>query len=102
MKEQPDDDAVDGPALAASSVDSRPPRPVGRREDGRQVSRPSRGLTAPAGSGSPASRTRNRAAVTAIEALEELTDTPAEMGLPDVVDRLVPAAAADCRGARRV
>ena len=32
---------VASPALAASSVDSRPPRPVGRREDGRQVSRTS-------------------------------------------------------------
>ena len=49
------------------------------------------GLTAPAGSGSPASRTRNRAAATALEELEELTDTPAEVGLPDVVDHLVPA-----------
>ena len=49
------------------------------------------GLTAPVGSGSSASRTRNRAATTAIEELEELTDTPAEVGLPDVVDHLVPA-----------
>ena len=42
MKSSPTMTRSTAPRSAASSVDSRPPRTVGRREDGRQVSRPSR------------------------------------------------------------
>ena len=103
MKSSPTMTRSTAPRSAASSVDSRPPRPVGRREDGRQVSRPSRVRPDRAGrirfagqpDAEPSRRDRHRG-VRGADGYPGGSRSTRRGGSPGSSHR------ADCRGARRV